>query len=546
MEPEKMSIQYNFSSSAISDITDINSSFAKGRLKVMYLGKNRNKTFFDEEDVQRALPTLRNVPIVCNWMADEGIIGGHDMGKFKDADGKVRLINLTDPCGVVPESAKFSIETELDENGVGHKYLIADGVILWKRQDVYQHIKNDLNGKVDHSMEIDIFKRQNKDGVMHIKDFQFTALCLLERDAPCFEGSELELYSACNNTEAFKEKFNQMLQELSEINMVNSSVNEGDNTEFSSKGGTELEEKLELVNKYGIKVEDLDFSLEDVSMEELEEKLKAYSTDNGTEPEATPEPEGTADPEPAPAEPEATPEPTADPEPAPEPEATPAEGSFALESVFREELYKALEVEKVETEWGSFPRYSYVDCNKDTNEVYAFDMNDWTLYGFKYTVNGDAVSVDFDSKSRKKFEIVDFVDGEAAGQFSQISEMFSKAENKIKENAEALAKFSTLEAEVEELRKFKADVEETANANAREEVLARFSMLNGNEMFEALVSSAKEHTVEDLEEKCYAILGRVNAGKFSLKNESKAPKLAIEKPEQEDAPYGGIVEKYLK
>lgn len=546
MEPEKMSIQYNFSSSAISDITDINSSFAKGRLKVMYLGKNRNKTFFDEEDVQRALPTLRNVPIVCNWMADEGIIGGHDMGKFKDADGKVRLINLTDPCGVVPESAKFSIETELDENGVGHKYLIADGVILWKRQDVYQHIKNDLNGKVDHSMEIDIFKRQNKDGVMHIKDFQFTALCLLERDAPCFEGSELELYSACNNTEAFKEKFNQMLQELSEINMVNSSVNEGDNTEFSSKGGTELEEKLELVNKYGIKVEDLDFSLEDVSMEELEEKLKAYSTDNGTEPEATPEPEGTADPEPAPAEPEATPEPTADPEPAPEPEATPAEGSFALESVFREELYKALEVEKVETEWGSFPRYSYVDCNKDTNEVYAFDMNDWTLYGFKYTVNGDAVSVDFDSKSRKKFEIVDFVDGEAAGQFSQISEMFSKAENKIKENAEAFAKFSILEAEVEELRKFKADVEDAANANAREEVLARFSMLNGNEMFEALVSSAKEHTVEDLEEKCYAILGRVNAGKFSLKNESKAPKLAIEKPEQEDAPYGGIVEKYLK
>ena len=518
----------------------------------MYLGKNRNKTSFSEENVKRALPTLKNVPIVCNWMASDGIIGGHDMGKFKDADGKVRLVNLTDPCGVVPESAKFSIVTELDDNGVGHRYLVADDVILWKRQDVYQHIKNDLNGKVDHSMEIDIFKKTNKDGYQEIEDFQFTALCLLERDAPCFEGSELELYSACSNTEAFKQKFNQMLEELSEVNLVSSSSNEDDNILFSSKGGSTLEEKIQLVEKYGLKVEDLNFNLDDVSMEELEAKLKAYSADNGTEPEGT-EPEGTADPEPAPADPEPapadpepTPEPAADPESAPEPEATPEGGAFALESVFREELHKALETEKISTEWGEFPRYSFVDCDKDASEVYAFDMNDWTLYGFKYTVNGDAVSIDFDSKSRKKFEIVDFIDGEAAGQFSQIAEVFAKAENKFKENTEALAKFSALEAEVEELRKFKADVEESANANAREEVLARFSMLNGNEMFEALVSTAKDHTVEDLEEKCYAILGRVNAGKFSLKNESKAPKLAIEKPEQEDAPYGGIVEKYLK
>lgn len=539
MEAERLSIKYSFSTPAISDITDINSSFAKGRLKVMYLGKNRNKTSFSEENVQRALPTLKNVPIVCNWIASDGIIGGHDMGKFKDADGKVRLVNLTDPCGVVPESAKFSIVTELDDNGVGHRYLVADDVILWKRQDVYQHIKNDLNGKVDHSMEIDIFKTSNKDGYREIEDFQFTALCLLERDAPCFEGSELELYSACNNTEAFKEKFNQMLEELSEVNLVSSSSNEDDNKLFSSKGGSTLEEKIQLIEKYGLKTEDLDFNLDDVSMEELEEKLKAYSTDDGVEPE------GTADPEPAPAGPESTPEPAADPEPAPEPEATPEGSSFALESVFREELYKALETEKVTTEWGDYPRYSYVDCNKETNEVYAFDMNDWTLYGFKYTINGDAVSIDFDSKSRKKFEIVDFIGDEAASQFSQIAEVFTKAEIKIKESTEALAKFSSLEAEVEELRKFKADVENTANANAREEVISRFSMLNGNEMFDALIASADEHTPEDLEEKCYAILGRVNVGKFSLKNEAKAPKLVIDKqPEQESAPYGGIVEKY--
>ena len=45
-------------------------------------------------------------------------------------------------------------------------------------------------------------------------------------------------------------------------------------------------------------------------------------------------------------------------------------------------------------------------------EVYCWDRNDWLLYGFGYKLNGDSVVIDFESKKRKKYTIVDFDEGE--------------------------------------------------------------------------------------------------------------------------------------
>ena len=53
-----------------------------------------------------------------------------------------------------------------------------------------------------------------------------------------------------------------------------------------------------------------------------------------------------------------------------------------------------------------------MDYDSEVSEVYAYSRDDWKLYGFNYTVSGDAISVDFDSMKRKKFSIVDFIDGE--------------------------------------------------------------------------------------------------------------------------------------
>lgn len=536
---EKVNIKCDFSTSAISDIRDINSSFARARLKVMYLGANRNRTFFSRDAVQRALPSLRNVPVVCNWNYEEGTIGGHDMDVVTDSEGRMRLMNMTDPCGVVPDHAKFSFVTEVDESGVGHEYLVVDDIILWKRQDVFNHIRNDLDGKVDHSMEVNIFdKGVNPEGLIDISNFEFTALCLLERDAPCFEGSELELYSANNNAERFKAKFEQMLDELKEITPDTS--NEVDNKISVEGGDKNLEEKIELIAKYGLKPEELDFAIEDVTVEELDEKLKSYSAEEpATNGDAASEDTPAEDSEDAPAEPA---EPAAEPVVEDAPVAEPvAEETYALEQGFKSELCRVLETEKVTYEWGSVPRYCYVDYDKEASQVYAWDENDWLLYGFNYTVDGDVPVIDFASKARKKFAIVDF-EGE---QNSPFAEVYSQMNEKIKADAEVNEKYSAMETELNELREYKSNVELAATNKAKENILGMFADLQGEEAFEALSADMDKYDLETLEEKCYAIRGRMGATKYSL--ESKAPKTIIDKviPEDNSAdPYGGIIQKY--
>lgn len=230
-----MNIPFDYAS--ISDVKDINSSFASGTLKVMYLGKNRNHSYFSKSAVENALPSLYNVPIVCHWDDEAETIGGHDITVVSDSEGNLRVKNLTEPCGVVPEHATFCFQTECDSEGVQHEYLVIKDVILWKRQDVYTHIINDLNGVVKHSMEVTVLDSTfTNDGYLDIEKFEFTALCLLENCEPCFQGSELELYSA----NSFKQKMEQMMQELKDYFTSVDTSKEVDNKhpqKFSTEGG---------------------------------------------------------------------------------------------------------------------------------------------------------------------------------------------------------------------------------------------------------------------------------------------------------------------
>ena len=523
-----MNIPYEFQTASIFNIQEINSSFATGSLKVMYLGENRNGSFFSKEAVERALPSLRNVPIVCHWDDEAGEIGGHDITVVSDDNGNMRLKNLTEPCGVVPDHAVFSFAKEFDENGVEHEYLVIDGVILWKRQDVFRHIQQDLEGHVKHSMEITVrdLKKESENapvGYIDILDFEFTALCLLENCEPCFQGSALDVYSANH----FKEKMGQMLAELkSAMESVTTSF-EVDNRhpqQLTEGGETVLDEKKELVEKYGIDIDALDFSIEDFTVEELKEKFEAMN--------AAANDAQTGD---APEEPEV-------PEVPEEPE-----DKFALTSNIVDEVCRVLGEVKIQNDWGEFCRYWYVDCDFELNEVYCWDTTDWLLYGFSYAVDGDSIKVDYESKKRMKYVIADFDEGDQASPFAPAFELLQK---QIAENAEWEAKYHTasdmmasMEEELGTLRQFKSDTESAQMQEKRDEIFGRFDDLVGIEAFENLRENSADLALDVLEEKLYAIRGKYGiTKKFTL--ESKAPKVKVEKKDTSNDPYGDLFEKY--
>lgn len=507
--------------SSLTDICEVNSSFDSGLLRIAYTGENRNGSSISKEAFERALPSLYNVPVVANYSIEDNSIGGHDMGVIKNNEGQLRLINYTDPLGVVPESAKQFFDTVEEDDGTIHNYLYTD-VLLWKRQPVYSKIKED--GITDHSMEITVKDGHIEDGVFVIDDFEFTALCLLGDDVtPCFESSSLAVFSA-----DFKKQMSEMMQDLKEsFTKVDTPLGVEDihPHQNSMEGGEKvLDEKMKLIAEYGIDVEALPFSIEDLTIEELKEKFEEmkYSDTNPND-DVDDDSSNNDD--------------------------TQQDENFALTEQVVDEILRQLRAETVETSWGNESRYCYVDCDLDAGEVYAYDIMDWLMYGFKYTKDGDAVSIDFESKTRKKIAIVDFDGGEQA---SPVAPVFAHAEQAITDNAEWEAKYNTasetiasMETELNELRKFKSNVETTADQTAREELFSKFEDLNGVEAFEELRENNEEFDLDTLEEKLFAIRGRsVAKAKFSA-DPQKAPKIKVVKEDMSKDPYGGVVEKYL-
>lgn len=88
--------------SSIDSIVSENESFDSCFLRVMYHGDNRNRTRFIKESVERALPSMAYCPVVANYDAEADEIGGHDVDVVYRDDGSARLINLTEPVGVIP------------------------------------------------------------------------------------------------------------------------------------------------------------------------------------------------------------------------------------------------------------------------------------------------------------------------------------------------------------------------------------------------------------------------------------------------------------
>ena len=504
-------------SSGIGELKEKNASFDTGVLRVAYTGKNRNNSFISKEAYERCLPSIYNCPIVCNYDRDAGTIGAHDIEIVSDQDGNMRLVNTTQPVGVIPESARYWWE-EIEDNSGVHEYLCVDALI-WKRQEAYQKIKD--NCITAESMEISIQDGKMVDGVYVIDRFEFTAFCLLGSAEPCFESAALEMFS-CDD---FKKQLADMMRELKESLSAAQPYEEGIDShtkKYSEGGENALEQKNALMAEFGLTPEMLDFNIDDFDIEELRAKFEALKAEAGG---SSSDGEATGDPS----------------------------ANFGLEGQFRDELLCALENEKTETCWGTEPRYWFWDYDKDVSEVYATDSTDWNLYGFAYSMDGDHVVIDFDGKKRMKLSLVPFDEGESVnpmtGMFTKMTERYSENDQQWAEKYRNVSdEMESMKSEIGSLRQFKSETENAIVQEKRDALFARFEDLNGIDEFEALRDNCTEYALDALEEKCYAIRGKhgvVASSKFSLEQATmKAPKLVIEKSDRQAEPYGGVFAEY--
>lgn len=503
---------------SLTDICERNSSFDSGTLRICYVGANRNNSYISKQSLEDAIPTLYNCPVVCHYDRESDSLGGHDVEFFQDEDGNLKMANVTQPVGLVPESARVWFENFTEDNGEVHEYLCAE-VLLWKRQEAYEKIKRD--GVTAHSMEIAVLEGKPMQQLFAIEKLEFNALCLIGVE-PCFEGSALEFAK-----HDFAAQMAEMYKEF-KASFANHSMEGGSDKMGSSDEKTKV--------------------FEEVETEEPAEPAEVETPAEG-EP-AIPEGEPEIEEE----------QPAAEPEEEGEPEGEPAdEGKFNLNSNLVGEIVRALEKQTVDKGYGEVPQYWYVDCDTELGQVYCTDTADWLLYGFEYELTGDAITIKWESKARKQFAIVDFVDGEAPAPdvFSHMEGIekqlagFAEMQSKFDEATQQLNQANT---ELTELREFKHQQEAEQAQAQRDELFGKFEDKLGEVAeFTALKEDASKYDIDALEEKCYALCGRYGiVAKFAA-TQAKAPRFKVEKPSVEQQskadealPYGGLMQRYAK
>lgn len=223
-------VRLNFTAD-FSEIIQLNKSFAMGKCAIAYAGRNRNMTSISKEEFEKALPSLKNCPLVANYSLKEDKLGGHDVEFITDNNGVLHMVDATVPFGVVPESARQYWETV---NGVD--YLITD-VLLWKRCPVTSYIMK--NNKVAQSMEINISDgcTIDRDGFWVLENFEFEALCAIGVE-PCFEDANIS-FSTNDEMSNYSKLFQQMIYEFENFELENQE--EGGDSEVAKEFVNELE-----------------------------------------------------------------------------------------------------------------------------------------------------------------------------------------------------------------------------------------------------------------------------------------------------------------
>lgn len=184
------------SSTQFINVVPINPLVSSCDIKVLYVGKNRNKSYFSKAVVEKMASTLPNIPIVGEYLEYQEDYNDHGQEMVIDSDG-VKFIRRTTPCGVIPSDTKIAWQTFTDADGIEREYLMCQGYLWTGRYPETERILKKGNGQ---SMELDQASMKgnwaqlpNEDDEYFIVDEAiFSALCVLGEDVePCFEGANV-------------------------------------------------------------------------------------------------------------------------------------------------------------------------------------------------------------------------------------------------------------------------------------------------------------------------------------------------------------------
>lgn len=201
-----------------SSIVEIDDRFLRVKLWLMHTGRNKNWSVFSKEVVEKALPTLCNIPILGYIKQDadskELDFAGHEEELVYKDDTGYEWRYLGSAYGVIPESCNPQWETRLCDDGATREFLTVEG-IMWNKFKTATDIIKAHNGIQPHSMEIceDYDGEWDDNDDFVFSDFRFEGACVLGVDVePAMYSSSVEV------AQRFSSLSSEIEQKLSEYN----------------------------------------------------------------------------------------------------------------------------------------------------------------------------------------------------------------------------------------------------------------------------------------------------------------------------------------
>lgn len=519
-------------------------------IDVMHTGANLNKTSFTKDAINKAVPTIRNTPIL-GYVVDEldekdKDFKGHEH-ELRITDKDVKYVYAGQAYGVIPESCNPRWIVKDDGTGIEREYLRVDGLIWTKFSDPVDIFTRD--GTKNHSVELTDMTcgPADKNGNVPVGSFKFDGCCILSTTDPSIKPAMTGSCVTANfSVEDITAQIRDRLYEYQAIQQNYTAQN--DNPSDEEKGDTTP------MNENEIKTSGVE-----------ENQVPAENTVAPTEPagnDTTPPNENTVtEPTTAPAEKNVAP--TTEPEPAPvEPAGTentaptekePAAGAeFTLSAnQLRDEIYNALLKVQVPSRWDPdcmIPKYWLTDILD--SEVIVTDSGTYQLMGIPYSMNGDNVVLEYENIKRKKVVYEDWDNGDV---MPGLITMFSTLTDKLVELSDSYTKaaneVSEIKPKLEAYQQAEAEAAATAEKAKRDELFSIMDeKLGANAEYTALKENT-EITYAELETKCYALVGRQSA-EFSYvptTNNKGTVRFGVGGTQNgSDNPvYGGLMKHYL-
>ena len=252
-------------------------------VRVCHTLKNANRSYISEENMKKAMPTLKNKPVLASIIEnDDGELdfNGHDMRIVDNADGEHEIEYIERQVGSFTEDdPTLEYDAEYDKT-----YVIAKAVIPREYTKAAEIMERRGGTDVSCELSVNDFKYNAKEKYLEITDFYFSGVTLLgEHVKPGMVGSRADLhiedFSAANNSI------------MSNFGLTQSTSAEDKNL---TKGGSEMDKLNELLSRYNKTTDDLPFASEVANMtdEELEERFAQLFDEDANEGAGEPDPAG--------------------------------------------------------------------------------------------------------------------------------------------------------------------------------------------------------------------------------------------------------------